>query len=236
MSELLDTATYYWEYFFPTPLTPEQKIDKACASVKAQENRLRKEEWMVKARLERVDAEMAKTTKTRNKAEMERVARDKVAVENQRATLQDQMSELITTKEDVQRMQTDQIRTRAVLDVMAATNEISVDPGYATQTIFRYKQTTVVRDCVNELVKEAMDERREELAEARAEQGEADKERVEELMAENWHKANSELSQDLPHISVHGKVPPLVTGTPKEMARNNRDGQRRLDLFLSTQK
>ena len=236
MQNTLESAVQLWEYFFPTPLTPEQKIDQACASIKKQENVLKREEWAVKARMERADQELAKTTKTRNKAEMERAARSKVAVENQRSVLHGQLTELNATKEGVMRMQTDQIGTRATLDVMAATNEISVDPQYAIQTIFRFQQTSLVRDEVNTLVKETMEARREEQEEANAEQAEADKERIEELMTENWHRANSELSQEMPYISVHSKLPPppMASGSPKEMARQNRDGQRRLDLFLSS--
>lgn len=232
--ELKNAAVDLWEYYFPTPLTPQQKIDQALDHVKKQQSALVREEWGVKARMERVDRELTQASKTRNKTEMERMAREKVSVENQRHELQNQARELNMTREDVMRMNMDQTRAKALLDVMAATNEIAVEPARATETIFRYQQTVTVRDCVNELVNEAMEQRREELEEARADQVEANKARIEEVMAETWQVANAELAQHLPRINVHGKVPPLVvTGSEKEMARQNRDQQQQVNMFLA---
>ncbi len=234
MSEILESAAAWWEFFFPTPLTPEQRIDRAYESVKVQENRLRKEEWMTKARLERVDQALTKASKTRNKTDIECAAREKISVENQRNEVQSQMREMQATKEDVMRMKTDQTRAKVLLEVMAATNQLTVDPAVATQIIYGFQRASVVRDATNELVNEAMEARREDVAEAQAEQAEADSARIEQLTSETWERANGELLQELPHINVSGRVPPVASGPAKELELSNRDDMRQLNAFLAS--
>lgn len=236
LSEAVQAVQDAWEVFFPPVATPEERIAEAQARLKAHENALQREEWTMRARMARCERDLAVAGKTRDEAEIRRAARTKVAAERQRGVLEARLAEMQTAKESVMQMRTDQVNTSAVLDVMAAVAESSLDPLQATRTLTRYAMVTQQGDLVAELVRDALQERAEEKAEASEAEAAEDDARLEELVAEQLALANQELLARMPPINARS-VSPAILGAPRQqLVASNREAQRKLDLYLAQEK
>jgi hypothetical protein len=222
----------WWDALFPVVISPEEKLHKAETTLKAQESALMREDWMLQARLESCEKQTLAAAKRRNEGEIREAAKQRVTLENQRAALQRRQKEHYETRESVTQMRTDQVNAGVILDVMSATNTTTLDPVEATRTLSQYAFLSQQRDSVKELVREAMRERMEEVAEA--EETEADAEKVEALVRETTEVSNQMMLDQMPCVNVHPVSSAALANQSKEALRErNKEELRKMDLFIA---
>jgi len=233
MAFLVEHAVDMWETLFPPVRTPEEVIEDEQGKLNEQENRLLREKWSIEADIRRADAALRKAAPKRDIDEIRYAATVKVDALQRRADWTERHNDLVYTQQNLTRMQGDSACTTATLNVMAAVNAQTVDSAKAMQTLQQYQMQSQRSDLINQVVRETMEMRREELAEARAEKnGEAD-EKVEKLTQQKMRESDQLLLHSMPPINSRVLSPGILAGSKVEMRQKVREGQLRTDAFLA---
>jgi len=232
---MFDFLDDLWNWLSPPLSTPEEKIASAQERLRQQENSLLKEGWMIQARMESHDKRAIAVAKKRSEDEIRQCARERLHLEKSRSSLQRRMNELQETKDNVSQMRIDQVKTSVLVDVMSATNDITMDPVVARETLQRYQYLATQRESVTDIMRDAMKEREEE-AEL-SEETEMDRKRLEEFVRETMDLSNQFMLEQMPPVNVNSLSPTCLENMSKaELTQRNVEQMGKLDLFLSQRK
>jgi hypothetical protein len=221
-----------WEDWFPTPLTAQEKQARAERAIQQQENALMSEGYLIRAQAQRTEKECTRFAKERKPRELRKAVEQKVVLEKRAERVQRSANKLADTKNTMVEMRVEQVHTSALLDTMEASNAAMVDPAQAKRTALYYRNATAVRETVDAVVKDALEAgKKEDSSEEVA--NEADEARIRELVALAEGEANQALLAQIPPIA-HTPISPLVLQeSRREMEAKNKEGSRKLALFLS---
>ena len=223
----------WWDLLIPPVATPEEKIADALAIAQDSKNDLMIERWKTQANLRRADAAVKKACSTRDPEEIRYAVKQKVSALQTRADLDYREEDLRAREQNLRRMADNSAMTKATLDVIAAVNQKTPDPVYATQTLTRFQLTSMQEDTINAMVNDALEQRREEQDDARAEkQGETDSE-VERLTQRYLQQVNQQLLSELPMVNSRVIPPSVMEGTKGQLKTRNKEGLQRTDKFLA---
>jgi hypothetical protein len=221
-------AVEKWYELFPTPLTPEQRIEQAQKAIKERERFLRRD--VMRLEIEREDAtkECTRYANEGNTNELRRAIVAQVKTEKEEKYLQQQLDRLKATKKSIDRMINDQVQNKAIVRVMAATTEQSLDINYVKQTIGEYNINKMTNDTVRDLLEEALDDQDEDEDDKFTEE---DVKRVEDLMKLNTDVANHKLLDQIPIVS-DCNLSDILDMSEKQLHEKNSAAVREMDHFL----
>lgn len=230
---MLDTMKSFWYDLFPPVRTPEEVMEDEQERLADQQNRMVMERWQIDAESRRADHALKKAAETRHEEEIRYAATRKVALIQRRQDWTERADDLLYTQQNLTRMQDDSLCTTATLNMMNACNATAVDPVRATRTLSEYQMRSQQAALVNELVREAMETRREEQAEARAEKNGSTEAAIARVEQQTRQQGNQLLLHSLPPINSQVLSPGLMSGSKQQLQEQVREGQRRTDAFLA---
>lgn len=217
-----------WYEYFPTPLTPDERIAQSRQAINEREKTLRRD--LMRHEIEREDA-TATCTRWANEGnanELRRAIVAQVKSEKEEKYLQQQLDRLKATKKSIDRMINDHVQNKAIVRVMAATTEQSLDINYVKQTICEFNVNKMTNDTVRDMLEDALDDESEEEEKFTEE----DARRVEELMKLNMDVANHKLLDQIPIISDSSNLSDILDMSEKQLHEKNSAAVREMEHFL----
>ena len=214
-----DVQLFWDTYVLPPDLTPEQKIARELAKLKAERDSLAREADDLRSDM-RIEAKLLRQYEIdRDHNGIERAVKQQVRTEKKERFLLRQVDKLDKCIEEVMTIKGDHQQTLSLLIVMNATSKKSVSVAEAKRITQTYQNQKMNNDLIRDMVQDALNLSEEE--EDGEQFNEADQKRVDELI---------KLSKDVGDQKMMDSIP-LVTGISHQNRLNTENmSQKELEL------